>query len=345
MKKNAEDLAAERALAFYWALENERERALISVAIVVVLPLPYIYQDGWVAGLWFLGAGLIGLLISTQWKRTHFLVKVFGLDTEYNEKTERHMKEIDSGSKSQVAGALIAAYVLALTLVFPGGNPGTQFPNGPEVMLLLSGLDALLVYFAIQGPDIMKAFNLKKIARTFNVSEQTLIDRINPKLPPARPPFSITLAAVFVSGFGAFFFLFGGWALLSSLTTSNVLVTFRVSPFELAAIGVFFIFFFGGGGLLVAYKLRKMSGVAAVFALFLCLIIFMFSLFNYDHFFGQLFLKPLYINFIWWWGIPVATALVIWRNWKNMRWPEELKYLFAPWELKQEKQPEEFTET
>jgi len=99
------------------------------------------------------------------------------------------------------------------------------------------------------------------------------------------------------------------------------------------------LIFVGGSSLLAAHELRRMEKTAAVLALSLCLAIISLSVFIYAFPSGYL-LQPLYLNIIWWWPLPIAVAIIIWRNWGKMQWRSEFRMFFGK-TAKQEKEGSE----
>jgi|GEM_PF-7029896 len=338
MDKEIENLKIEWALALSYSIREMREKLIVYVGFIL-LPIMYVLQDGWIAGLWLLGGGSFGLLASFSWKQTRFQVKVFSVDLEFNEITKKYMEEIYSESRSWIIGILSLLYVLLLMFLFPGGNSGTKFPNGPVVMLLLAGFCAVCVFFTIQALDFVKAFDPKRIAKAFNIPEQILVSRLKPKVTKDQPTFSANVLTVLLSCIGATAFLYGVIWMISWLigVPEPIFGAFR-SGYVGTAPGLVLIIF-GAGTLLVGYGIRKMSRMAAVFALFLAFgtgstFLFIIVTPNLPGSAQLLWVmpKPSYINLTWVLGIPSVICILVWRNWKKMHWPEEMKYLYTPWE-------------
>lgn len=338
MAKDAENLATDRAVTFYWTLKHWQEEGLIGFVIVVALPLAYVLQDGVTAGLWFLGASLVGTL-SYLWKPTLYWNKVLKWNPEFKKIVVKHMKEAHSGSKSQVFSILLPVYALAIMLVFPSGYSG-PLPNGPEVMLLWSSAYAFTLYFVLEVPVLFRASNLKKLSKSFNASEKSLIKRVKIKF-LAPPTFSSNILAAMFYAIGTVASLYGVvWMIYWLTGTPDPIFGAWRSGAEGVSPSLMLIMF-GPATLYVGRKLRKMDRMGGAMALALavgtalCLSLLMPIL-------GQLgkLPQPLPINLIWVLGIPFIICILVWRNWGKMRWRREFRMFFGK-TAKQEKEGSE----
>ncbi len=321
--KDAGNSAVERALAFYFNLRRMLGGLIFSI-FVVALPIVYVMQDGWTAGLWFLGASIIVVLISLTWKPTYSSVRSFIHGPKFQDMAKKHMKEIYSESKSWVIGIGCIFYVLAITLLFPG-NSGTQFPNNLTAMLLLSGFYAFSSYLLIQAPDLMRASKLEIISKSFNVPESTLRRRIEVKYPLAPRTSSINFLATLLFAIGTAAFLYGVVWIVYWLTGAPepIFGAFR-EGYEGAVLGLTLIIF-GLMTLYVGYGVRQMSKAPAVLAVILAIgtaLCLSLPILIYSPLWVVL-PKPPYINLIWVLGIPLVICIIVVWNWKKMRWAEK----------------------
>lgn len=138
---------------------------------------------------------------------------------------------------------------------------------------------------------------------------------------------SIAHASVVIYVFGAISFLVGAFFLVSVFVPSGVFMAFGGTTMGRAT-AVFVLTFVGGSSLWAAHELRRMEKAAAVLALSLCLAIISLSVFIHAFPPGYL-LQPLYLNIIWWWPLPIAVAIIIWRNWGKMQWRSEFRMYFG----------------
>ena len=139
---------------------------------------------------------------------------------------------------------------------------------------------------------------------------------------------SIAIASVVIYVFGAIFFLVGVFFLISVFVPSGVFTVFDLTTDGNATLALTG-FFVCGIGLYAAHELRRMEKAAAVLAILVCLIVVSSSAAILDPRFSPLFLRPDYINLIWWWPLPIAVPIIIWRNWGKMQWREDRPWFFA----------------
>ena len=344
-KKDAEDserVAVVRATALRHTLQYMH--AVLGVGFVVVLlPIVYILQEGSTAGLWFLVASPVGILLSRLWKPTSIWVRSLSWDPKFNEIVKTHMKGIYSESKSWILGILSIVYVMAIILLLPS-NSGTQFPSGPEAMALLSGIYAFSVYALILGPDVVRASNLKRLSKSFNVPERTLSSYIAP-IPYIPVTSSIAYASVVIYVFGAFFILIGVFVFVSFFIQSGIFRMLRdFSTLAQLGGGLTFIFVIGGGSLWAAHDLRRMEKTAAMIAILNCIVfitmstIFLGMALDDPHL-SRYFFQPMYLHFIWLWPLPIATAIIIWRNLGKMGVREEMRMYYGKTAKQEKKAP------
>jgi len=152
--------------------------------------------------------------------------------------------------------------------------------------------------------------------------------RAKDKYQLAPMTFSIACASVVIYVFGAISFLAGAFFLISVFVQSGVFTVFGLTTdgnTTLALTGFFICVF----SLYAAHELRRMEKAAAVLAILVCLLVICFSAAILDPRFSPLFLRPDYLNLIWWWPLPIAVMIIIWRNWGKMQWRSEFRMYFG----------------
>lgn len=152
---------------------------------------------------------------------------------------------------------------------------------------------------------------------------------------------SIAFAAIVVYVFGAIFFLVGAFFLVSVFIPSGVFIMFGGTTYERGVFALLSLILLCGGGLWAAHDLRRMEKTAAVLALLLCLMVICFSAAILDPRFSRHFLRPDYLNLIWWWPLPIAVIIIIWRNWGKMQWRAEMREFFGETAKKEKEGSEE----
>ncbi len=318
LARNTIDSDVEMAVALHRWLYNLQFNLIFGIT-VFVLPFIYILQDGSNAGLWFIGGATVGTFLTYLWKPVAPRAKIFNSNLKFKAKVEEYMNGIYQGSKSWIIGAWVLVYVLIIILV-PPFRFSTKFPNDLKVMVLLSVFYAFSVYNLILGLDFMRAANLKKISQLFNVSEGNLSLHKSPYQHVPRT-LSVSIASAIMCVWATLMFLFGIFLGVSMSIPSGLLL------FGLL----------GGTSLLAAHELRKMERTAALLCLGVCgIVISLLYLFSLIFILPQ----PLYLTIIWWCASPIAVVVVIMKNWKKMRWRNDL-YLFFEKQQTDEDKPQE----
>lgn len=343
VKKDAEKSALEKAVSFYYMMKHY-QKAGIGLSIgVVLLPIGYVLQGGPTAGFWLLGASLAGAVISQLRRPNYFGSGSFGSDSEFRGTVEKHKKGIRSGSKSWVLAILSPVYVLVTILVIPYYSYDGFLPRGDLGMLFMSGLYLVCVYSMIGLPEVLEAANMEKISRYYNVSEKTLRKRLQGKYPLAPRTLSINFLA-------GLLYAIGGSALIYGIIWMAFWMIGTPDPIFGTLQGAFLaLIIFGPITLFVGHELRKMNkegGAAAILLALVTAFLLSFAILLLNQL-GPL-PKPYYINLVWVWGIPFIICIIVWRNWKRMRWTEKFMRewsTFSGKQLKHEKEaPEELTE-
>jgi len=157
---------------------------------------------------------------------------------------------------------------------------------------------------------------------------------------------SIAFASVVIYIFGAFFILLGGFLLASASTPSGVFMGIKItiSPLERAVAGLVFSILLGFPAVWAAHDLRRMEKSATLLAILDCLIVILLSAAILDPNLSHFFLRPDYINLIWWWPLPIAVMIIIWRNWGKMQVRESMRRFFGETAKLEKESSEELTE-
>ncbi len=140
---------------------------------------------------------------------------------------------------------------------------------------------------------------------------------------------SISCASTVIYLFGVIFFLVGAYVLASVFISSGFFMMVGWTTLSRGRFGLFTLIVLCGGSLIAGHDLKRMEKTAAVLALELCFVIICLSAFIYTSPFDYLLPQPLYLNFIWLWSLPIATIILILKNWSKMEWRSEMRVYFG----------------
>ncbi len=324
MEKVEKDLAVERAAAFYLTMKRSTGTLVFSLATIIILPLTYVLQDGFTAGLWFFGAVSIGCLLG-RWRRpTKVLVKFFEADEELQAIVKKHLQGVHSESSLWIA-ILPPLYALAVSVLVPAVS-GTMLPNDAIAMLLLSGFCGVMAFNFVHAVDMVKAGKIERIAKSFAIPERVLRNRVTEKNPLAPRTLSANCAAAFFFVLGALSLFVGGFFLITLFLTVPIYLIESLPMFERLAFGLLFILMPGLGSFYTGRLVRMMNRGGAILGVLLCVMFMCVAAAPLDPHLSYLFLQPAYLNVFWLWPVPIAVVIVLWRNWGRMRWRESDLY-------------------
>ncbi len=239
-------------------------------------------------------------------------------DKKFYNKVKEYTKKLNSETRPTLFVILFSSFLFMMYL-YPNGT--SQFELNPDnaTLLLFGGFIQLIsISGLMQGVIGSKARDPKKLSEFFDTPEK-LIKKMAKPLPTPEAPFAIKSISVL-------FYYMGGiiFSVFAILVVTTLLGTpiYNIKINYLFGLGIGTLFI-GGGSLGTARALRKMDKWAAVAAVMLCLVPFVFNPFIYP--LNQIPPSP-FINTIWWFGIPLVVIFFIKKHWKKFKWRE--RFLF-----------------